>query len=188
MIDNIKVMDSTNAQCAFWVVQWPCSQNGPVSDTIRRRGGYRGIFREEEVDTGPYFRELHGSRVWNSRFPHESCFPSNQTSRDKYMLNNFSRRNFKDISQLVGLEGKHTTQNAHCAMLISWDQPNIFLLQMLSSFSFSSLISDQVISSPKNLTTFHEIRISVKRLLKWWLCIREALRKVSFIIPSSHHR
>ena len=24
----------------------------PVSDTIRRRGGYRGIIREEEVDTG----------------------------------------------------------------------------------------------------------------------------------------
>ena len=32
------------AQCALWVVRWPCSQNGPVSDTIRRRGGYRGIF------------------------------------------------------------------------------------------------------------------------------------------------
>ena len=30
--------------CALWVVQWPCSQNGPVSDTKRRRGGYRGIF------------------------------------------------------------------------------------------------------------------------------------------------
>ena len=94
-------------------------QIGPVTDTIRIRGGYRGIFMEEGVDTGPYFRGNHGSRVWNSRFPHESCFPSNQTSRDKYMLNNFSRRNFKDISQLVGLEGKYTTQNAHCAMLIA---------------------------------------------------------------------
>ena len=31
----------STAQCAFWVVRWPCSQNGPVSDTIRRRGGYR---------------------------------------------------------------------------------------------------------------------------------------------------
>ena len=32
------------------------------------------------------------------------------------MLNNLSRRNFLDMSQLVRLEGKHTTQNAHCAM------------------------------------------------------------------------
>ena len=38
-----------------------------VSDKIRRRGGNRGIFREEGVDTGPYFRGNHGSRVWNSR-------------------------------------------------------------------------------------------------------------------------
>ena len=43
-------------------------QNGPVSDTIRIRGGYRGIFMEEGVDTGPYFRGNHGSRVWNSWF------------------------------------------------------------------------------------------------------------------------
>ena len=28
------------------------------------------------VDTGPYFRGNHGSRVWNSRFPQESCFLS----------------------------------------------------------------------------------------------------------------
>ena len=77
-----------NAQCAFSVVWWPCSQNGPVSDTIRRRGGYWGMFKGEGVDTGPYFRRNHGSRVWNSWFPHESCFPSNRTSRDKYMLNN----------------------------------------------------------------------------------------------------
>ena len=34
----------------------------PVSDTIIRRGGYRGIFREEGVDTGIYFRN-HRSRV-----------------------------------------------------------------------------------------------------------------------------
>ena len=83
----------TTAQCAFWVVRWPCSQNGPVSATIRRRGGYRAMLREEGVDTGPHFRGNHGSRVWNSRFPHESCFPSNRTSRDKYMLNNLLRRN-----------------------------------------------------------------------------------------------
>ena len=87
-----------------------------VSDTIRRRGGYRGIFREEGVDTGAYFKGNHGFRVWNSRFPHESCFPSNRTSGDKYMLNNLSRRNFSDMSQLVRLEGKNTTQSAHCAV------------------------------------------------------------------------
>ena len=32
------------------------------------------------------------------------------------MLNNLSRRNFWDMSQLVRLEGKHTWQNAHCAL------------------------------------------------------------------------
>ena len=82
------------AQCALWVVRWPCSQNGPISDTMRRRGGYRGIFREEGVDTKAYFKENRGFRVWNSQFPHESCFLSNRTSIDKYMLNNLSRRNF----------------------------------------------------------------------------------------------
>ena len=51
----------SSAQCAFWVVRWPCSQNGPVSNTIRRRGGYKAIFREEGVDTGPYVRGNHGS-------------------------------------------------------------------------------------------------------------------------------
>ena len=34
-----------------------------VSDTIRRRGGDRGIFTEEGVDTVAYFRGNHGSRV-----------------------------------------------------------------------------------------------------------------------------
>ena len=64
-----------SAQCAFWVVRWPCSQNGPVSDTIKNEG----------VDTGAYVGKNgwirghilggnHGSRVWNSRFPHVSCF------------------------------------------------------------------------------------------------------------------
>ena len=30
------------AQCAFGVVRWPCSQNGPVSDTIKDTGAYLG--------------------------------------------------------------------------------------------------------------------------------------------------
>ena len=34
-----------------------------VSDTIRRRGGDRGIFTEEGVDTVAYFRGNHGFRV-----------------------------------------------------------------------------------------------------------------------------
>ena len=34
-----------------------------VSDTIRRRGGDRGIFTEEGVDTVAYFGGNHGSRV-----------------------------------------------------------------------------------------------------------------------------
>ena len=34
-----------------------------ISDTIRRRGGNRGIFTEEGVDTVAYFGRNHGSRV-----------------------------------------------------------------------------------------------------------------------------
>ena len=39
------------------------SLNDAVSDTIRRRGGNRGIFTEEGVDTVAYFGGNHGSRV-----------------------------------------------------------------------------------------------------------------------------
>ena len=46
------------AQCAFLVVRWPCSQNGPVSDT--KRGGYSAKLREEGVDTGAYL----GKKRW----------------------------------------------------------------------------------------------------------------------------
>ena len=48
------------------------------------------------------------------------------------MLNNLSRRtrrNFEDMSQLFRLEGKHTTQNAHCAL---WK--NCFLLTSMETF------------------------------------------------------
>ena len=34
-----------------------------VSDTIRRRGGYRGIITKEGVDTVTYFGRNHVSRV-----------------------------------------------------------------------------------------------------------------------------
>ena len=54
--------------------------NAPVSDTIRRRGDYRGIFREEGVDMGPYFSGNHGSRVWNSPFPYHVFLPIKKQS------------------------------------------------------------------------------------------------------------
>ena len=43
--------------------------------------------------------------------------PTEQTGRDKYMLNDISRHKFEDMSQLVWLEGKHTAQTAHCAVI-----------------------------------------------------------------------
>ena len=49
-----------SAQCVLCSV---CMFYGPVVSTKRRRGGYRGIFGEEGVDTGAYFRVNHGSRV-----------------------------------------------------------------------------------------------------------------------------
>ena len=45
-----------------------------------------------------------------------SCLPRNRTSWLKYMLNGISKHNFLDMSQLVRLRGKHTTQTAHCAL------------------------------------------------------------------------
>ena len=39
-----------------------------VSDTIRRRGGDRGIFTEEGVDTVAYFRGNHGFREEVDKF------------------------------------------------------------------------------------------------------------------------
>ena len=58
-----------------------------VSDTIRRRGGNRGIFTEEGVDTVAYFGGNHGSRVWKSLKLKKVYFPRTWTSWDKYMFN-----------------------------------------------------------------------------------------------------
>ena len=58
-----------------------------VSDTIRRRGGNRGIFTEEGVDTVAYFGGNHGSRVWKSLKLKIVYFPHTRTSWDKYMFN-----------------------------------------------------------------------------------------------------
>ena len=41
----------------------PVSFYDPVSDTISRRGGYRGIFEEEGVDAGAYLGGNHRFRV-----------------------------------------------------------------------------------------------------------------------------
>ena len=58
-----------------------------VSDSIRRRGGNRGIFTEEGVDTVAYFGGNHGSRVWKSLKLKKVYFPRTRTSWDKYMFN-----------------------------------------------------------------------------------------------------
>ena len=58
-----------------------------VSDTIRRRGGNRGIFTEEGVDTVAYFGGNHGSRVCKSLKLKKVYFPHTRTSWDKYMFN-----------------------------------------------------------------------------------------------------
>ena len=56
-----------SAQCVFCSVRCHCIFYDPVSDTIRWRCGYRGIFREERFDTGAYFRRINGYRVKKSQ-------------------------------------------------------------------------------------------------------------------------
>ena len=53
----------TTAQCELCSVRCSCIFFDPISDTIRRRGRYRGILREEGEDTGAYFRGNHRCRV-----------------------------------------------------------------------------------------------------------------------------
>ena len=47
-----------SAQCVLCKVRCHCIFYDAVSDTIRRRGGYRGIITEEGVDTVTYFGEI----------------------------------------------------------------------------------------------------------------------------------
>ena len=54
------------AQYVLCSVRCPCILYDPVSNTIRRMGGYRGIITEEGVDTVTYFLGNHRSRVWKS--------------------------------------------------------------------------------------------------------------------------
>ena len=44
-------------------------------------------------------------RVWKLRFPRKSCFPSNWTSWDKYMLNGTSRHQDKECKRYVPQSG-----------------------------------------------------------------------------------
>ena len=49
--------------CVYCKVRCRCIFYDAVSDTIRRRGGYRAIITEDGVDTMTYFGGNHGSRV-----------------------------------------------------------------------------------------------------------------------------
>ena len=60
---GVKTHVHCNAQCVLCKVRCHCIFYDAVSDTIRRRGGYRGIITEEGVDTVTYFGGNHGSRV-----------------------------------------------------------------------------------------------------------------------------
>ena len=55
---NLVITHCHIAQCVLCAVRCHCIFYGAVSDTIRRRGGYRGISTEEGVDTVTYFGEI----------------------------------------------------------------------------------------------------------------------------------
>ena len=69
-----------SAQCVLCKVRWHCIIYDAVSNTIRRRGGYKAIITEEGVDTVPYFGGNHGSRVWKSLKLKKVYLPRNRTS------------------------------------------------------------------------------------------------------------
>ena len=77
----------STAQCVLCKVRWHCIFFAAVSDTIRRRGGYRAIITEEGVDTVTYFGGNHGYRVWKSLKLKEVHVPRTRTSWDRYMFN-----------------------------------------------------------------------------------------------------
>ena len=82
------------AKCVLCSIRCPCIFYDPVSDAIRRRVGYRGMFWEEGVDTGAYFRGNYGSRVWKSQKYENMYFPHTQTNWDKYMFNGIPKIKF----------------------------------------------------------------------------------------------
>ena len=66
MLEEEKIGSRQSSQCTmciFLKYDDTVSFYDAVSDTIRRRGGDRGIFTEEGVDTVAYFRGNHGFRV-----------------------------------------------------------------------------------------------------------------------------
>ena len=106
------------AQCVLCKVRRRCIFYNAVSDTIRRRGGYSGIFWEEgvAVDTGAHFRGNHGSRVWKSQKCDKMYFPHTRTSWDKYMFIVIPKLKFQDRSELFGCAENYTEQSRHCAL------------------------------------------------------------------------
>ena len=108
----------TTAQCAFWVVRWPCGQMAIAVKTLSHgktivlRLFFLYCFRKKTLKLVSLFIFRHWKhyfwntqnwskwpgnpkfRVWKSRFPWKSSFPSNRTSWDKYMLNDISRHKF----------------------------------------------------------------------------------------------
>ena len=83
-----------SAQCVLCSVRCLCIFYDPVSNTIRRRCGYRGIFREEGVDTRAYFKGNHGSRVGKSQKCGKLYFPHTRTSWDKRLFNGIRKPKF----------------------------------------------------------------------------------------------
>ena len=106
------------AQCVLCSLRCPCILYNPVSYTIKRMGGYRGIFREEEVDTGAYLRGNHGSRVWKSQKCEKMYFPHTRTSWGKSMFHVIPNSNFKIGLSLFGCAEKYTEQSTHCALVL----------------------------------------------------------------------
>ena len=69
----------------------------------QKKGGYRGIFREDAEDTGTYFRGNHGSKVSKSqKCEKKMYFPHTQTSWEKYMFKGMPNTNFKIGLSLSG--------------------------------------------------------------------------------------
>ena len=93
----------TSAQCVFCSVRCPCILFDPVSDTIRRRGKYRGILGEEGVDPGVYYiLNIETLLVWT--------------------VNYYWRCNIDDFSNNLSNQKFHCKSHTFC----SFSTPSIF--------------------------------------------------------------
>ena len=100
---------------------WPCIRYN------NKKGWVKGIFRDEGVDTGVYFRGNHGSRVWKSQKCEKMYFPHTPTSWDKYMFNRIPKLKFQGRSELVRLRGKtELFQKKFCIFVFSMTSQNIW--------------------------------------------------------------